>query len=125
MLAEPGRRRRRELARRARQRHQLARHAGCFPVRGLDRLRHAEMHDLRVGIDLVDREISPDGTPAVEPLDPVGAGAVHRVPADLVVERVAMPASLGVLVFRPVDQLGRFQRIAESVPRYAGRPRRC
>src|SRR5205823_9208147 len=49
------RRRSREPARRTRQRDRLAGHAQCGLALGLNRLRNAELHDLRVGINLVDR----------------------------------------------------------------------
>src|SRR5215510_14225225 len=86
VLAEIGRRRR-QPARRARQPHGLARHAQR-PAHLLDALRHAEMGDLRIGVDLIDGIDRPARHAGlVEPFDPVSAAALHRVFVDRGVER--------------------------------------
>src|SRR5215510_4974506 len=116
VLAEVGRRRR-DPARRARQRHRLTGHAQRLAL-FLDALRHAEVHHLRIGIDLVDRIDRPAGNPGlVEALHPVGAGALHRMLVDLRVERVPVLRARGAgLVLLALHEVRRLQGRAEPLP---------
>src|SRR5581483_2259090 len=102
MLAESGRRGG-EAAGRARQRHRLARQPHDGLVLTLERLRHAEMDHLRIGVDLIDGiDRSAGNAGLVEQIDPFGAAAPDRVALDVGVERVAvLRARGGGLIFRP------------------------
>src|SRR6516225_9585543 len=117
VLAEAGWRRH-QSARRTRERHGLARHAQRFLVPGLDRLGDTEMHDLRIGIDLIDRVDRPAGNAGlVEQLDPFRAATLDRVALHVGVERVAMLRALGGgLIFRTLRQLLGAGGFAEARP---------
>src|SRR4051812_2318197 len=114
VLAERGRRRV-ELARRAREPERLAdqRELALF-----HRLRHADMLDLRVGEHLVDRIDRPARHPRlVEPVDPLGAAALDRMPVDLGIERVAVLGAAGAgRVIGIGHHVGRLDGLAEAFP---------
>src|SRR5262245_65966079 len=76
------------------------------------------MHDLRVGIDLVDGIDRPAGNARlVEQLDPLGPGGVYGYVHQVGVGPVALLRALrGGLVFRPLHQIARLGGIAESGP---------
>src|SRR5208337_5444856 len=85
---------------------------------GLDRLRHAEMRDLRVRIDLVDGIDRTAGDAClVEQLYPLRAGALDGIALHVGIERVTVLGPIGRgLIFRPLAQLGGVRRLQEARP---------
>src|SRR5258708_147165 len=109
------RRRRAQARRRPAQRHGLSDKVEMPELRMLDRLSDAEMLDLRIGEDLIDRVDRSTRHPgAIEDIDPRGAVALRRIVLDRGVERIAVVGTRvvgGVAGIGP--ELGRAERFAK------------